>query len=371
MNILINASNLSGGGGVQVANSICMSLNTFTRHHFVVVGSVAMDKTLNAIESYPDVEIFHYNYPPRDWKSLITGRNDVLDCLVKNKEINCVLTVFGPMKWVPRCKHVQGFGLSHLVMPESPYFQRMGWKQSLKAKFSNAFNGFIFKRSSKIFYTENPMITERVKKLFNIKDVYTITNYYNQVFDEPNHWQEHKLPPFDGKQFLIVSTMGPHKNIPIIIDVAKILRMTHPKFKFRFVVTVREDEMPTIPVELKKYFFFIGQVDIAECPPLYEQCDYSFQPTLLECFTATYPEAMRMKRPIITTDLEFAHGLCGSAAIYYDPLNAKDAADKIYELVKNPAHADSLVKNGEKQLKLFDSYKDRASKIVELCEKTI
>lgn len=37
-------------------------------------------------------------------------------------------------------------------------------------------------------------------------------------------------------------------------------------------------------------------------------------PSLLECFTATYPEAMRMERPIVTTDLAFAQGLCGEAA---------------------------------------------------------
>ena len=67
-------------------------------------------------------------------------------------------------------------------------------------------------------------------------------------------------------------------------------------------------------------------MDITECPSLYEQADVMFQPTLLECFSATYPEAMKMQRPIVTTDIEFAHGLCGPAAHYYSPLSAEDAA---------------------------------------------
>ena len=35
MNILVNASNLKKGGGVQVADSICCLLEGFTQYHFV------------------------------------------------------------------------------------------------------------------------------------------------------------------------------------------------------------------------------------------------------------------------------------------------------------------------------------------------
>lgn len=39
MNILINASNLKQGGGIQVAQSIIAQLERFPQHHFVVVVS--------------------------------------------------------------------------------------------------------------------------------------------------------------------------------------------------------------------------------------------------------------------------------------------------------------------------------------------
>ena len=51
----------------------------------------------------------------------------------------------------------------------------------------------------------------------------------------------------------------------------------------------------------------VGPIKSAECPSLYSECDIMFFSTLLECFSASYAEAMIMKKPIITTDMGFAH----------------------------------------------------------------
>lgn len=92
------------------------------------------------------------------------------------------------------------------------------------------------------------------------------------------------------------------------------------------------------------------------------------QPTLLECFTATYPEAMRMEVPIVTTDLDFAHGLCGDAALYYSPLSAADATQNILEVYHNAALRKKLVEAGHKQLEIFDNNEQRANKVIKLLE---
>ena len=92
-------------------------------------------------------------------------------------------------------------------------------------------------------------------------------------------------------------------------------------------------------------------MDISEVPSLYEQTDIVFQPTLLECFTAVYPEAMRMRRPIVTTDLEFAHGLCGDAALYYSATDPEAASERLIELISNTELRQQLVDNGIEELK--------------------
>ncbi len=368
MRILINASNLGGGGGIQVADSICRYLSRYSNHLFVCVLSSAFDNTVGVISSFKNVKIVRYNYPRKDFKSLLTSRNSFLDGLVESNEIDCVLTVFGPMKWKPRCSHICGFAMSQLVLTDSPFFSRMAVAQRFMAKCRIKLWELVFRRSSKCFYTENPLITELVKQKFPHSKVYTITNNYNQVFDQPSEWTHYPLPSFEGIQLLSVTTQGLHKNNTIALDIARILRKEHPDFMFRFVFTLDEQQFPDIPDDLEDCFYFTGRVAISACPSLYDQCDFEFQPTLIECFTATYPEAMVMRKPIITTDLEFARGLCGKAAVYYSPLSAESAADVIYSLSKDKELQQELIKYGLLQLRHFDTSEERAHKLIKLCE---
>ena len=374
MKILINGSNLVGGGGAQVADSICNTLADFTQHQFVVVLSSVLKSTAERINKYPNVTLYCYDYPTRDLKSLLTGRNLFLDKLVAAEHVDMVFTIFAPMKWKPRVPHLAGFAISHLVMQESPFFQRMNLKQRIRWYVQLKLWKFIFNKTD-YFYTENQLISNRLEKLFPNKRIYTVTNYYNQIFDFPKLQKYHKLPYFNGWQILNVGSSSPHKNLRISIEIARILKSAYlnviqesDKPNFRFLFTVKEVEFGYIPDDLKEHFFFIGRVDISEVPSLYEQTDIIFQPTLLECFTAVYPEAMRMRRPIVTTNLEFAHSLCGNAALYYSATDPVSAAEKIVQVISNTNLRQQLVDNGAKELKKFNDYNSRSCKLISICE---
>ena len=368
MNILINASNLSGGGGGQVADSICRHLKEFASHRFIVVLSSAFDSTIDAIRSYDNVIIKQYDYPKRDVRSFITLRNSYLDNIVSEYEIECVYTIFGPMKWKPKCHHICGFALAHVVMPESPYFQIMGFIERLKWKLHIKVWEMIFRRSSNCFITENPLVTKRLKEKFHNSQVYTITNYYNQVFDNVAFQERMVLPPFNGVTILSIGTNYPHKNLIITTEVAKNLKRDYPNINFRFILTIDETEFPKLDNDIKDCFVFVGKISVNKCPSLYEQVDIAFVPTLLECFTAAYPEAMRMGVPVVTTDLEFSNGLCEDAAIYYNALDASDAAQKLYLLMSDSKLRDDLIFCGKKKLLTFDNNIDRITKVIRLCE---
>lgn len=370
MHILINASNLKLGGGLQVADSICNQLYRFRAHKFTVALSSFLDSTANRIDGVENVEVIRYDIK-NSLSTLIRGRDKFLDSLVEKKHIDCVLTIFGPSRWNPKVPHLSGFAMSHLVLSDSPYFSEIihgltKLKTSLRFKIVN----HAFKRSTKYFFTENEYISKLLRKKWPGYHISTITNYYNQIFDQPEKWDMIELPHFEGTTLLTVSANYPHKNLKIGVDIAKILRQKHPEFKFRFVYTIAPGSID-IPEDLKENFVLIGKVDIAQCPNLYKQADIAFQPTLLECFTATYPEAMKMMVPIITTDLEFARGLCGDAAIFYSPLNAEEGADSIYEISKNGKLRAKLISEGQNRLKSFDTFEQRAEKILSLCEKII
>lgn len=369
MNILINASNLKLGGGIQVADSLCNQLYRFGAHQFTLVLSSFLASTAERIAEIPNVEIVRYNIR-NSIGTLALGRDKFLDGLVRDRNIDVVLTVFGPSRWNPRVPHISGFAMSHLVMPDSPYFKTLHgvakWKSSLRLAMVN----MAFRRSTRFFYTENEYISQLLRNKWRGYRISTVTNYYNQIFDSPEKWMPCNLPEFNGTTILTISANYPHKNLGISVEMAKVLRHKHPEFNFRFVFTTSPDIFP-LPEELKKHFLFTGKVDIAQCPSLYQQADIAFQPTLLECFTATYPEAMRMKVPLLTTDLEFARGLCGNAAAYYSPLDAEAAADAIFKISNDKEMRNRLIENGTHQLEEFDTFETRADKIISLCEQIV
>lgn len=364
MKFLINASNLAAGGGIQVTQSICGQLKQYREHHFIVVLSNFIDDSF--IEFADNTEVYKYTIR-NSIPTIFFGRDAFLDGLVREKNVDAVLTVFGPSRWVPRVPHLSGFARAHLVLNDSPYIKSVGLKEKLIYKIWI----WSFKRSSSIYYTENPYISNMLPAILGNIKVYTVSNIYNQVFDNPSLGKcNHTLSQFGGITCLSVSTYYPHKNFEIIIGIVRCLRRKHGNFKIRFVLTFTENEM-FVPEDVRDSFVFIGKVDVTECPYLYEQCDIMFMPSLLECFTATYPEAMRMERPIVTTDLEFARGLCGDAACYYSAVDAEAAAEAIYKVATDKEYSAQLVANGKKQLKKFDNYEQRADKLIKILEEIV
>lgn len=368
MNILINGSNQKMGGGIQVADSIIRQITRFPQHNFVVVGTKEISSAMTFAEKHSNIKCYVYNMP-NSIKGVIMNRNAFLDNLVKINKIDAVLTIFGPSKWRPKALHICGFAKPQLVIPESPFWGILSLKQRIKYQIKNYITKKSFKSTSDIFFTENEYISEKLRELFPNKKVYTITNNYNQIFDYNSQWDKSiKLPFFEGTTLVTIAANYPHKNLFIIPQIAHYLKKEHPDFAFRFVVSIDKKEMPCIDDTIESNIIFLGKTRINQCPYIYEQSDIMFLPTLLECFSASYAEAMRMGIPIMTSDLGFAHSLCGNAAIYFNPLDVKDISEKIYCISSNNNLKKELIKNGKERLFFFDDYKSRTDKLIKILE---
>lgn len=369
MKVLINISNLKVGGGVQVADSICRELYKYTQHTFVIVVSDALKDCANDIRKYPNIKVVCYNLPS-SILSAISGNNVFLDTLISKENIEAVLTVFGPSRWVPKCLHISGFARSQLVLNDSPYWQTLSLLRRIKAYSRKLVMMYLFRKSTSVFYTENSYISAKLKRVFPNSRVYTVTNNYNQVFDKPDLWDYSiKLPEFDGLTLLTISANYPHKNLSIILPAIHYLKKYYPSFKFRFVLTISSEQFLPLSNEEKEHIIFLGPVNINQCPYLYKQSDIMFLPTLLECFSASYAEAMKMNVPILTTNLEFAKSLCGNAALYYDSISAESLAQAIYTISEDKCLREKIINQGRIQLANFDSTQNRVKKLLSIIEK--
>lgn len=366
MNILINASNLKKGGGLQVADSVCCLLNKYPEHKFVVVLSHHLQSTFQKIKNYSNVYALIYDLPKTICQALFL-RNKFLDGLVINNKIDVVLTIFGPALWKPRCIHVCGFARAHCVLIDSPYFRNLSYFNRLKEFIKRNIWIWSFNRCSDIYFTENESISLKLKDLFPKKNIYTVTNYYNQIFDNESKWsREIDTGSFSGTTILTISANYPHKNLGIIKEIVNYLVLKYPNFSFRFLLTISDIDLYPLTDVQREHIIFLGKVPIEECPNLYKQSDIVFLPSLLECFSANYPEAMKMKKPIITSDLDFAHSLCGDAAIYCSPLSNQSFGDAIFKLSTDNNLYSKMINNGSKQLLTYDNYEQRISKLINI-----
>lgn len=365
MRILVNCSNLNRGGGLQVAHSFLDFIKNSSEHFFLVVLTDELEFQLDFNEFNNRFQFFNYRISFR--LNLFNGHEDFLDKLVKDNNISIVFSIFGPTYWRPKVKHVVGYAKPQYIYIDSPFFSII----SLKAKLSLLLKRIIhlndFRINSDIIVTENDDVSKKLSNLIFNKPIFTVTNYYNQIFDSPSKWDRSLvLEKFEGITFLTVSSNYPHKNLKIISEVIKVLKDDHPYFNFRFVLTIEKFEFLSYSRDLDPFIVFLGKVNIKQVPFLYSQADFIFLPTLLECFTASFPEAMKMRKPILTSNLDFARGLCGDAAIYFDPLDPKDIVNKIFLLVTNESLKFNLINKGVNRLSSFDNYSSRVIKYFDI-----
>ena len=366
MKILINTASTYKGGGIQVAKSYIEEFKKFSQNEYFVVLSNTLSKSID-LNNYPDNFCFlTAPFRPATKYLSFKSHNYFFKEVEENWKPDIVFSAGGPSYWRPKTKHVIGFTLGHYIYPESPYFKIISLKRNLRWKGMKILARYLFKRDADVLITQTDDVTKRVKEFLGKEKVFTVSNTINYHYTNPIK-VVNKLPKKEKEEFrlLTLSAWYPHKNLTIIPEVIRSLKSKGFK-NFLFVTTLPEEDFKKF--ESKEGIINVGPVKIEEAPSLYTECDAMFLPTLLECFSASYPEAMIMKRPILTSDMGFAHTVCKDAALYFDPMDAHAIADKIIELYNSKELQQDLIEKGLQRLKIFGTAEDRAKRVLEICE---
>lgn len=363
MRLIVNLSNNLSGGGLQVALSFLSECRHFDQNEYHVFLSPNVARQTD--RSLFGRNFIFYDIPTAPFWKL--GR--LLSPLEKQIRPDVVFTVFGPSYWRPKAKHIMGFARGHYIYPESAFLKQLPDKEKLKFYIKKSIQCFYIKHDADVYVTETEDVTARFKKIFGKSNAYTVSNTCGRYYFSPQHFNP-KLPARQPGEFrlLTLSAYYPHKNLEVIPKIIDALKDSSEGKDIRFVLTLKpEDYQRVIPPQYREWVYNIGPVPVKECPALYQECDVMFLPTLLECFSASYPEAMAMDRPILTSDLDFAHSICGDAAIYFDPMDPCDIARKAIALKNNLILRQSLVEKGRARIAAFPSARERAECYLKLC----
>lgn len=369
MRILINTASTLKGGGLQVASSFLQDCKMYSQNEYHVILS---PKLAGAIEkdNFP-ANFFFYNIDFRPATKVISFQSHDSFFKKLEKKINpdVVFTTTGPAYWRPKAPHVVGYNLPHHVYPESPYMQRLSTYRRIRWKVKRIFVKYFFRRDADCIVVQTDDVKKRLQKLLKKDNIITVSNTYSPYFNYEENCPSKLAPKFvDEFRLLTLSAWYPHKNFEIIPKVvAELLKKNIKNVKFILTIPIEVFDK-IIPKMYSDIILTVGPVSMREAPSLYKECDAMFLPTLLECFSASYAEAMAVGKPIITSNMGFAKTVCNDAAIYFNPIDPLDISNKIAELVYNKALQNEMKKRGKERMSIFGTSKQRTNEYLKICK---
>lgn len=340
MLILVHATNLRSAGGLTIALNLIKNIKEYypdVRLHVLAPGGCGYEAfeggnvRVEIVSNYAIDPLFRL-WTDRHWlkKKLKAIRPDLIFTLG-----NIALPV--------SIKQAVIFHYPYAVYPEERTlwdlhgrFRRIDIRQRVKVMASR------FKYADLVF-PQTAIIDERLKRLYpTIKRTAIVPNAYTTLDHQHKEVKKHFDRPEDSIVLLSLSRYYVHKNLEVFIPLAQMIK-TYGK-KVRIIITIDADQHPMAKrlLEdiqangLEEIILNIGNVPINEISSLYDQVDALIMPTLLESFSTTYVDAMNLKKPILTSDRDFAKEVCGDAAWYFDPLSAADIMRTIDTAFGNP-----------------------------------
>lgn len=375
MRVLINCSTLSATGVTQVATSFIHECLKFPENNYDILFSKTVSKEINT-DLFPDNFAFYLikSHPLYGFSGFFTrSRIKKLEGQIKP---DIVFSVFGPSWWTPKAPHLMGFAYPYIVYPESPYFSKINQFEKTKIKLKKFIHVTFLKRNANYFVSETDNVAVRISYILGIpkENSYIATNtcsslFYEETKEETKILKSKKQNEF---RFLSLCSLSEHKNLEILNELVPLIRDLNSDLLIKFILTADPDLFEKSFSDLaKKSIINLGRIEVSKCPQIYRECDALFLPTLLECSTANYPEAMKMGKPIITSDLAFATEVCGDAALYFNPLDPSAILRIIKLVTESESIRSSLIRRGKKRLDYFLTASERAKKYLDICEEII
>lgn len=156
-----------------------------------------------------------------------------------------------------------------------------------------------------------------------------------------------------GKEFIMyLGRPQLHKNLRRLIDAFAILQKTRPDLYLvlagkKDVLYARHERY----VERKglKNVYFTGFVSEGQLRWLYENTAAYIFPSLSEGFGLPALEAMAHGAPVVSSNATCLPEIYEDAAIYFDPLDVSDMAERINSILSDPKLHSQLIKMGREQ----------------------
>jgi len=364
--LLLNASNLHTGGGVQVASSIVQEFTDLVAQQDDITAyiSTEVDKNVGGLLTAVAPE---FQYDVLDVSGLAVRNTEARR---KMDGFQTVFTVFGPLyRWSPPFKSIVGFAQPWIIYPDNECYARMRLHTRLRTKLKFWIQSQFFKRAD-VIVVELAHVRDGLVRYLGIpvEKIHVVHNCLSSLYHSDESWLPLEMPAADCDLRLgFLGRNYPHKNTAVFSEIARILAAEHA-IKAKFYVTFTDEEWDACTPELRSVCVNVGPIDVHQCPAFYQGLDAIVFPSLLECFSATPLETMAMGLPLFASDRPFNRDACGEHATYFDPMVPETAATAIAAYFSGGEHAGISLEAARNHALTFSSAKDRAERYLDLMQ---
>ena len=365
--ILLNATTINKGGGIQAAVSIIRQIidefqeKDGVRWIFSVSGEVRDELAGFGYLLRDGIDVCLEQSPAKNRRSRIALRE------FASAHADLVFTFFGPSYVAFTVPHLCGVAdgwVTHSSRLSYSTFPTLAEK--LTKVLTCAYKSLWFRRADYWIVEQEVARAGLVRRLWLQPDnIYVISNNCSQGYIDASPAPRVKALQ-STIRILTFAADFPNKCLALIPQVAALLVKQHCIDNVQFVLTVpAQDYAHTAIAKLaaalgvERYICNAGYVALKDGPSLYRSCDIALMPSVLETFSATYPESMRMGLPIVTSDLEFARTTCLDAAVYFKPRDPASAAAKLAALIGDSDARARIVAAGFNRAADFPSPRDK------------
>ena len=368
MKLMIDCTPLRQGGGLQVASAFLDGLNSKNDIDWLAVVPSSLLTTISRIDR-PSCRIVEVK---KDSFVDLIKLKLKLHRIEKKFNPDVVFSVFGPAYFKANAPHAVGFASPLLI-----YKPDTMWPESVSqiTRLKDALRCRSLRQADHIIVETETVRTRLSKRIgFDSNRISVIGNCVNP---ELLRYATEKNSDTTTFKILVPSAYYPHKNLEIVPAVAEALEKAAPESDFVFELTLDPNLQPWQNIAADAKFRGIsdklntlGTLSLKNLAEAYSSASAIFLPTVREASTAVYPESFYFRRPLVTTNIDFAHDLCGDAALYVPPYKP----DKIAVAFKNLASDDNirqkLILAGELQLlKRYPSHEDKLEQQLSLLAK--
>jgi glycosyltransferase involved in cell wall biosynthesis len=367
--ILLNASTCVVGGGVQVAVGFLHHVHQRLDEIGWEVVAVASPQVYEQCKALPARPGWRLELVTPSPASVLGGRGSRrrIHGLIAESKAQMCFTIFGPSYLWLDIPELSGFADPSVTNPNQYYLRNHPFGQRVSTLFRVWVKSLAVRRVRR-FWVETSTARAGLARRLGIapERIDVVPNTVNRLFVP--------LPgsPSPGRiRILYLSAYYPHKNHAFLLPVARSLLRMYPDYDFEFVVTLPPDGQPWKELSarfdkagLANRIRTLGYLEVKNCPEAYRDCHVVFHPSLLEVFSATYLEAFAAGRPVVASDLDFAHEVCGDAASYFDPISSEDAARNLFHATTNKVHREVMIKKGTTKFRTFPSAGDKNQRLV-------